>query len=143
MNLDWRAFKEKIAYIEMIFPTPYRILQSTALDLNFLLDVLMIKIQTSNLIPKHWIRHNFYFRFSNWECDLVLNIYSSRLSNNLFLKPYLNKSLILVPKLLDTLKLQIPTSGNTLGSLLRLFALPHISFSQTNKVFGGASLGFT
>jgi hypothetical protein len=53
MNLDSRAFKEKVAYIEKIFPTPYHILQSTALDLNFLLDVLMIKNQTSNLIPNH------------------------------------------------------------------------------------------
>jgi len=53
MNLDSRAFKEKLAYIEKIFPTPYHILQSTTLDLNFLLDVLMIKNQTSILIPNH------------------------------------------------------------------------------------------
>jgi hypothetical protein len=50
MNLNSRAFKEKVAYIEKIFLTPYHILQSTTLDLNFLLNVLMNKNQTSNLI---------------------------------------------------------------------------------------------
>jgi hypothetical protein len=59
VNLDSRAFKEKVAYIGKIFPTPYHILQSTTLDLNCVWDVLIIKNQTLNLIP------NFYFRFSN------------------------------------------------------------------------------
>lgn len=56
-----------------------------------------------------------------------------------FLKTLFGQSLILVPKLLDTLKLQILTSGNKLGSIWD--SLHSHIFPSHKRSFWGASLG--